>query len=319
MQIRIGYVSIALNVPGVTTSSSVTYANYCKLSTLERKHDKLKKATLSNLNALNTILEYNIKKDIHFYRITSALIPLATHPDILWNYRSIFKKDFEAIGRILFASGIRADTHPDQFNVINSIRPEVVISTIDNLWFHAHLFEDMQYPHGKMVIHVGSSVGGKAESLERFRVNFLKIPVQISEKIILENDDKTFTASEVLKLCKELSMPMVLDVHHHVCNNEGEKIEELIKDIFSTWKGEYYPPKIHFSSPKNGEKDRSHSDYINAKDFIKFVDNISFVDQDFDVMLEAKMKDLALYKLVEDIKELKPEWHFKDSSTLIVL
>jgi UV DNA damage endonuclease len=318
MEVRIGYVSIALKLPGVTTSSTVSYTNYCKLSTLEKKHDKLKLVTLSNLNALNVILKYNMENDIHFYRITSALIPLATHPETLWNYRLIFKKDFEEIGRILNTSGIRADTHPDQFNVINSIKSEVVSSTINNLWFHVHLFEDMEYKYGKMVLHVGSSAGGKKEALERFKFNFHKIPLEISEKIILENDDKTFTVNEVLKLCRDLAIPMVLDVHHHKCNNDGEKIEERIEEIFNTWKGQHYPPKIHFSSPKNGEMDRSHSDYINAWDFINFLDNVKFLNKNFDVMVEAKMKDLALYKLVEDIKELKPEWKWKDNSTLIL-
>jgi len=35
-------------------------------------------------------------------------------------------------------------------------------------------------------------------------------------------------------------------------------------------------------------------------------------------MLEAKMKDLALFKLVDSIKELRKDWKWIDSSTFEV-
>lgn len=318
MQIRIGYVAIALNLPKVTSSSTVTFTNYSKLSSEEKKLDKLKTITMSNFNDLHEILKYNVNNEIHFYRITSALVPLATHPEVMWDYRKYFDKDFEGIGRVIKKNEMRVDTHPDQFNVINSCNEEVVKSTLRNLWFHTHLFEDMEYPNGKMVIHIGSSEGGKKKSLERFKMNFLKMPKEISSRIIIENDDKTFTSKEVLELAKDLSIPMVLDVNHHVCNNDGEKIEDLLEDILNTWKGQYFPPKLHFSSPREGVKDRKHSDYINPQDFINFLDIAKEIGKDFDVMLEAKMKDLAVLKLVMDIKNLRPEWKWKDKSTLII-
>lgn len=317
MKIRLGYVSIALNLPKVTASSTVTYTNYEKQSSDEKKLNKLKQVTLSNLNDLYTILQYNVEKGIHFYRITSQLVPLATHPEVdNWNYRKIFSRDFERIGKFIKEHNMRVDTHPDQFNVLNSIKDEVVEVTKRNLWFHVNLFEDLNYSQGKMVLHIGSSQDGKEQSIKRFINNFNNYPKEISGRLILENDDKTFTTKEVLKICKELEVPMVLDVHHHKCNNDGESIGDLLKDIFSTWNKEILPPKIHFSSPREGEFDRKHSDYINTQDFIEFVELSKCFEMDFDIMLEAKQKDLALLKLIEDIKSIKSNWKWVDATTI---
>lgn len=317
MRVRLGYVSIALNLPKTTSSSTVTYTRYSKMKTDKEKINKLKEVTKSNLDGLEKIIRYNIENEIHFYRITSNLIPLLTHPEVDFDYKRFFKKDFEYIGNLIKDNNIRVDTHPDQFNVINSTKKDVVESTLRNLKAQAELFDDLNYLYGKMVLHVGSSQGGKEASIDRFIENLKLFPQNITDKLIIENDDKTFTAKDVLDLCKRINKPMVLDVHHHICNNEGEEIEELLPEVFKTWENEILPPKIHFSSPREFENDRKHADYINSSDFIKFLEKAKEVcDIDFDVMIEAKQKDLALEKLMKELKELKPEWNYIDKSTI---
>ena len=320
MRVRLGYVAIALNLPKTTSSSNVTYTLFKKLPTEEKQLEKLKTTTLNNLNNLYKILNYNAEQKIHFYRITSALVPLATHPEVdNWNYRLIFKKDFERLGNFIKENNLRVDTHPNEFNVINSSKATVVYNSINNLKFHVNLFEDMNYPLGKMVLHVGSGEGGKDIALNRFISNFENVPSEISSRLILENDDKTFTAAETLDLCKRLNLPMVLDVHHHNCNNNGEVLEDLLEEILATWDKEQLPPKFHFSSPKEGPLDRKHSDFIVAEDFINFIEICKVHDRDIDIMLEAKQKDLALFKLMEDLKRLRKNWNYIDNSTFEIL
>lgn len=318
MIVKLGYVSIAMNLPKVTSSSNVTFKTYSSLTSHEDKLNKLKKVTLSNLNDLYKILQYNIKNEIHFYRITSSLVPLANHPNVIsWPYRDIFKDDFKKIGNLIKENNMRVDTHPNQFNVINSTKEHVVKNTLNNLYIPLNLFHDMGYDLGKIILHVGSSQGGKKESIKRFITNFNTFPKNIREKILLENDDKTFTANDVLNICTKVNIPMVLDVHHYVCNNEGDNIESLLNYIFSTWDKEYFPPKIHFSSPKNGENDRRHADYINVYDFLSFIEKCKYYTKELDVMLESKKKDLAIYKLIKDIKSIKKDWKWLDKTTFI--
>lgn len=320
MKIRLGYVAISKKLgKKVTSSSTVTFSNYNKIVLPSKKLEKLQTVAASNLHDLEKIIKYNIENNIHFYRITSALIPLVTHPEVgYWGHREFLKQDFEYVGKLINESNMRVDTHPDEFNVINSINPKVVENTKINLLRQAEWFDDFKYDLGKMVIHVGGATNGKEAGLERFITNFNTFPKEVKSKIIIENDDKTYTARETLNLCNELNLPMVLDVHHHNCNNNGENIYELIPKIFSTWKNEKLPPKFHFSSPRDGEKDRKHSDFINANDFITFLENIKSFNTDIDIMLECKEKDLALFKLADDIKVLKPGYKWVDKSTFIV-
>ncbi|MBW4873459.1 MAG: UV DNA damage repair endonuclease UvsE, partial [Paeniclostridium sp.] len=261
-------------------------------------------------------LRYNIENNIHFYRITSNLIPLGTHPEVNFQYRKYFKKDFEYIGKLIKDNNMRVDTHPDQFNVINSLRDEVVENTIKSLKFQSQLFDDINYKNGKMVIHIGSSQGGKEESIKRFINNLKYFPKEVVSRLILENDDKVFSARDVLNICKFTKLPMVLDVHHHICKNDGEKLSDIINEVFDTWKDEELPPKIHFSSPKEFDKDRKHADFIDSKSFMDFIYLMKEKsNRNFDIMIEAKKKDLALLKLVEDIKALDKDIKFIDNST----
>lgn len=285
MIIRLGYVAIALNLKNVTSSSTVTFATYNKLTNEEERLKKLKSVTFSNIDDLETILKYNMENNIHFYRLTSKLIPLSTHPD--------------------------------QFNVINSVKDKVIEDTIRNLNHAVDLYDLMEYDEGKLVIHVGSSAGGKEESIKRFITNLDRFPKRITSRLIIENDDKVFTAKNVLDLCQEINCPMVLDLHHHKCKNDGENIADLLEDIFNTWNNESLPPKVHFSSPRESEFDRKHADFIDVNDFANFL-NIAkeTTNKNFDVMIEAKKKDQALIKLVKDLKKINYPCEFLDSSTI---
>ena len=106
---------------------------------------------------------------------------------------------------------------------------------------------------------------------------------------------------------------MVLDYHHFKVNKNNEKIEDYIKRIFDTWDG---IPKVHFSSPKDKKNKRAHNDYIDVFDFIDFIEKVKFINRDFDIMIEAKKKDCAMFKL---IRELKYRTNYKIEGTVIYL
>lgn len=319
MKIRLGYVAIALNLQKVTSSSTLTYSRYLKIDNEDNRINKLKEVTYSNIVDLEKILNYNIENNIHFYRITSNLIPLATHPEVMWDYLKYFKDDFEHIGNIIKSNNMRIDTHPNHFNVINTDRDIVFENTVKTLSFQADFFDYINYDKGKMVIHMGGVRGGKDKAIKRFMDNFKLLPQKVRSKLILENDDKIFTALDVLSVCKQLNIPMVLDIHHHNCNNNGEKIDEMLIEIFNTWENEKLPPKVHFSTPREFKNDKKHSDYIDAKQFLEFIKSAKkYANRDFDIMIEAKKKDLALIDLVQNLKILDKKLKFIDQSSIII-
>lgn len=314
MVIRLGYVALSKVLDGITSSSTVTYTNY---KNLDDKMEKLDSVIKSNLEDLKKILIYNIKNDIHFYRLTSKLIPLSTHKDVNFDYITPYKNYYDELSILIKNNNIRVDVHPDQFCVLNSTNKEVLENTFRILDYHYNILDALGINNKIIVLHVGSSVLGKDNSIKRFENNFNKLPKYIQDCIAIENDDKIYNILDVLSLCKRLKRPMVLDYHHYICNKGDIDISNYYEDIFRSWKN--LRPKIHFSSPKNKTKKdfRSHHDYINSDDFINFIESIKKYNTDIDIMIEAKAKDDALFRLVREIK-YKTDYKFIDSTTFIV-
>ena len=311
MKIRLGYVSLPVTL-NLTASHTMTVTNYKKLGK-KRGEEKREKIFLENLNNLMEILKYNYKNNIHFYRMTSHLVPLLTYKDSYDNILNKYKNKLEEIGTFIREKKMRVDIHPDQFNVLNSNNLSVVEATINNLNYYNDLMNKIGL-NTNIILHVGSSVDGKKKSMDRFINNFNKLNRNIKKRLVIENDDKVFNIRNVLYLSKKLNIPVVLDYHHFLINRNNERIEDYIVDIFSTWKT---TPKIHFSSPKSKKEKRSHHDYIDSDVFIDFIEKIKFCDIDFDIMIEAKKKDEALFKLVRELK-YKTNYKFLDETTFIV-
>ncbi len=306
MKIRLGYVAIS-NSLNITSSSPFTYSEYIK----SKNFDKLNKVILSNLKALDEIIDYNIKNNIHFYRMSSRIIPLATKDDVYFDYIDKYREYYNKIGKKIADVNMRVDFHPDQFCVLNSTKKEVVKNSIKILKYHYNLLKALGIKKKILVLHVGSNVLGKENSIKRFINNFNKLPKYLKNIIAIENDDKIFNVSDVLFISKIINVPVVLDYHHHCCNKSDFDMEE----VFKTWNN--MNPKIHFSSPKNKKEYRSHNDYINIEDFLSFIDIIKKYDYDIDIMIEAKGKDDSLFRLIRQIK-YKTNYQFIDDTTFLV-
>lgn len=298
MKIRLGYVAIATTLDNITSSHTMTYSNYRKLGK-KRGNEKLLKVINDNLDSLLEILKYNLKNEIYFYRMSSNIFPLATIPELDIDLLTFFKDKLKNIGHFINSNQMRVDMHVDHYFVLNSINKDVVLSTINILNFYKNIFKAMEVD-GKLIMHIGSKTNGKRKSIERFITNFNLLDDSVKQLIIIENDDKVYNIKNTLSLCQKINVPMVLDYHHYLCNKGNYKIEDYIETIFNTWGNSI--PKIHFSSPLNKINYRSHHDYIDIKTFLLFLAKIKFCKRNFDIMIEAKAKDEALFRLVRQIK-----------------
>lgn len=293
--IRLGYACICNSINDHL--HTITYTNYLKDKT--KIYDIIKQ----NFNVLKKIITYNNKNNIHFYRLSSNFIPCASI--INYDYQTIFKKEFKEISKLING---RFDMHLSEYCILNSTNKEVVKRSIDEIKYHYKLLKNFKI-EPTLVIHIGSKIFGKENSITRFINNFNKLPNYLKKSLIIENDDKVFNVEDTLKLCQKINRPMVLDVHHHYCNKSSKELSYYLNDIFKTWNT---TPKIHFSSPKNKKDFRAHNDYINSDDFIDF---IKLINQDIDIMLETKAKDDALFRLVRELK-YKTNYIFIDETTI---
>lgn len=305
--VRLGYVAMSMELKNASPSQTMTFTQFTKIDDREAAIRKLERIALSNLQNTLRLLKHNVASDIHFYRLTSHLIPLANHEELLdWNYLKPLKETLREIGNFAKKHNMRIDFHPDHFVLINSKEKHILKNSINTLKLHYLLLKAMGIdPTHRCVMHVGGNYKETEMSLERFVDNWMDVPKVLQNMIMLENDDTSFTLEDTLYLCEKLDIPLVFDYHHHLAYHQNANWEVHWNRVIQTWKHSPLPIKMHISSPKNEKAFRHHADYVDIDMFFQFLHVTKGSIPQIDCMIEAKKKDEALFRLMEEVKTRK--------------
>lgn len=278
-----------------------TTAASLKTLTHRERLEKISSICLANAENIKAALPVLAKMKIKSFRMSSGLFPVYTHPDVGYEINGLPDSDrikdiLRDAGRFASENNIRLSFHPDQFVVLSSPRKDVVANSARELCYHGMLVD---LTGAELInIHLGGRYDSKKEAMERFRRNFKELPENVRTRLTVENDDVSYTPSDLHGLCLELSVPMVYDVHHHRCNPDGLSIKEATSLCMGTWERLGREPYFHISSPKEGWSGRnikSHSDYIAPVDFPEYWLKLK---KNFTLDVEAKAKELAVLKLM---------------------
>jgi UV DNA damage endonuclease len=264
-----------------------------------RRPARLADLCRSNAAALVRAVDFCAAHGIGAFRINSQILPLATHP--VFGYALDRLPEGGAIRRLFLAAGRRARTldvrlsfHPDQFVVLNALRPEVLASSRAELDYQTEVAGWV----GADVInlHGGGVYGDKAAALDRLRRHLDALPGRLRKRLTLENDDRLFSPADLLPVCRATGIPLVYDVHHHRCLPDGQEVAEVTRAAWRTWDRE---PLFHLSSPKDGwtgPHPERHHDYIDPADFPH-----EWRHRRLTVDIEAKAKEVAIGRLRVDL------------------
>jgi len=259
--------------------------------------DYASELTLKNVKDLNGIISWNVLNGYDFYRMSSGLAPWKTEYDWedLKDIDSI-RRWFHSAGTMAKTHGVRLTSHPGPYNVLVSPKEEVVANCIKDLTIHGDEFDMMglsRTPYNKINIHLGGAYGDKEASMKRFVKNFPRLPESVRSRLTLENDDKAsmYSVKDLYEgIYKKIGVPIVFDYHHHKFCTGGMSEQEALEMALSTW-GDIKPVTHYSESRRDEQKDetirvQAHSDYV--------YDKIEMYGNDFDIMVEAKAKELAV-------------------------
>ncbi|WP_076758942.1 UV DNA damage repair endonuclease UvsE [Edaphobacillus lindanitolerans] len=273
----------------------------CRVATVEKKGpDILKELTLENLKLTKHIIEWNIDHGIKFYRMTSEMVVLATHPINPWDWRNdpdVIEICSE-IKALRDVHGLRISTHPGQYSVLNSPNPDVVDRTIADLDYHAALSELTGAQD--MILHLGGKYGDPDAALDRLVNEARALPDRILSRLRFENDDRTYNLGDVLAVCEATGVPACFDIHHHRCNPAAASLDMLLPRVWKSWE-RVGTPKVHISSGRDRPDDRPHHNYILPEDLDWLLHELD--GQDADIMVEAKMKEQAALGVIRMLRE----------------
>jgi UV DNA damage endonuclease len=281
-----------------------------------------------SLERLAVIFDYLEAHDIRMYRMASGLVPYGSHPDMP-RFHSRVEECAEVLaglGERVRAGELRLSFHPGQYAVLNSERPEVRAAAALDFELQASVLDAMGLgPEAVVVTHVGGGVGGREAALERFEQGLDLLGDAARARLVVENDDRTFGLADVLELNRRTGLRVVWDILHHRCHDpERIPVAEALRLAFATW-GDETTPKIHYSSPRTDTEEtkrkvgrrvesrtvlpplKAHADLIDPLGFEDFLAGPA-AGLDFDILLEAKAKDLALLRLREQLAERDYGW-----------
>jgi UV DNA damage endonuclease len=278
-----------------------------KRTFLEKGIGYASELALQNVRDLNTILEWNLENDIYFYRLSSDMIPWASEYQMeeLPDYGAILAACKRA-GNFARKHNMRLTSHPGPFNKLASPKERVFQLTYKDLKVHGDLFDMIglpRTPYAKLNIHVGAAYGDKPMALDNFCRNFERLPENVRTRLTVENDDKTslYSTLELYEgVYKRIGIPIVFDYHHHMLHPGGQTEQEALELALTTW-GDV-KPVVHYAESRSLEhnnpkiKPQAHSDLV--------YNTLDDYGHEFDIMIEAKHKELALLKYRQNLSVL---------------
>lgn len=283
-----------------------------RLGTIESKGmQEIYKRAIQNCKDLIPHLEWNYAHGIRVFRMSSDLFPFKNSSKLKENYDLDFARDIlEQVGALARQYGQRLTFHPGQYCVVGTNKEEVFDNTVAELDWHAEVLDIMGCGcDSVIVIHGGGIYGDKPGTKQRWVSNFARLPERVRRRLVLENCEKSFSIEDCLEIAEKVNIPVVMDSHHYQCYVDLHPKETLlppedyIPAVLATWQRRGIKPKFHVSEQCEGKQVGAHSDLI--EDLPQYLLDIPrLYDTDIDIMIEAKLKEQAIFKLYDKYPEL---------------
>jgi UV DNA damage endonuclease len=288
-----------------------------------------------SLAYLRDIFGYCKSAGITMYRMSSDLAPYASHPDMpqFRNQVEESAAELAELGALARELGLRPSFHAVAATVINSPDPRVAANAAVDLTVLASILDSMGMgPESVVVTHIGGTYGSPEDARRRCVHAIDALPPVTRSRLVIENDDMRYGVRDALWVFAATGVPVVFDRLHHRLKGWDEIDEqEALHACLATWPAGVRP-KIHWSTPRTewlveetgaGSEPKArqtrwmyHSDYVNPFEFIDFLRAATRHSASgrnpaalppFDIMLEARAKDLALAQLRRDLVRFAPD------------
>jgi len=202
------------------------------------------------------------------------------------------------IGKFVKTNNMRLTMHPGQYTLLSSPNENITNNSIEDLKHHCDILDRIGVDqNGVIIIHLGGSYSNKIKTIKRIKENILKLPKNVKNRLVLENCEMSYNVEDILPISKELLVPIVIDFHHNEIYKSSKLIDEYFEEIFNIWKIRNIKPKVHISNSVLGVQPtdnktlrRKHSDLI-----YYIHDGLLKIDIPIDIMIEAKLKEQALF------------------------
>lgn len=309
-----------------TGSTTVAWLNRQSREVAEQK---LWDLMVDNIESTRKLVERvgTLDENLRMVRLSSDILPVYTQRDWagFWRtstVRAYCERAFGEVGDLARKNNVRLSMHPGQFTVLASDNPGIVDRSIEEFEYHADMARWMGYGKSFQDFKINVHISGK-QGPAGVRRAYQRLSPEARNCITIENEENSWGLDDCLALTDIL--PIVLDIHHHWIR-EGSYIQPddpRVHRVVSSWRG--IRPTCHYSVSREDylvahdtstkpvmstliesgykkQKLRAHSDFMWNTEVNAWA--LQFLDS-FDMMIEAKGKNLASFALYEQYKLTK--------------
>ena len=318
------YMNDGYSVPEKEINTRTTTSKWLS-DNIDQVDSKIHSIVVHNLQSVINLITYvsSLPDSRKAVRISSDILPMYTHKKWKFLYnditlRNLIESKLLIAGNIARKNNVRVSMHPGQWTVLASESDNIVNNSIDEFEYHVYLLTSMGYCKSFQDAKCNVHVSGK-KGITGMISAYNRLSPEARNVITIENDEIT----NGLETCLELAntIPVVLDVHHHYIKT-GEYIDvsdKRVKQVIDSWQG--VRPAMHLSQSREDllvdhckesrpslqnllqlnykkQKLRAHSDYMWNTGVNQW--SVQFLEH-FDIMIEAKAKNLASFLYLQSI------------------
>lgn len=310
LSIQLGFACIntELKEKNIFCSRTVRQETFCN-----KGIGYVKELVRKNIRDLKKLVQWNYENGIRVMRVSSDMFPHYTNDKCPSYNMNFVRKELKEVGRLARIYKIRLTMHPSQFNILSNWKNEKVFqNTVKDLRMHTDILNLMGMDQDSvLVVHGGGIYDDKIKAVETFIKNFNRLDEDIKNRLVIENCERCYNIEDMLYINKYTNAPVVFDTHHYncykICKNGSKlkKPEYYIPYILETWSKRNIKPKFHLSEQRLNERLGTHSDYI--EEIPQYLLEIpEKYNVNIDIMIEAKMKEKAVFKLYKKYEQLSP-------------
>jgi UV DNA damage endonuclease len=137
--------------------------------------------------------------------------------------------------------------------------------------------------------------------MDRFTERYISLSESLRARLVIENDHRSYSLKDCLSVHEKTGIPIIFDVFHHQCLNNGETLRQGLQLSASTWTESDGIAMVDYSSQQRGRRSGSHAKTLNPSLFKEFLHEIR--ELDFDLMLEIKDKETSAFQALKVLRQ----------------
>jgi len=230
---------------------------YKTFSSMNREDALLKLSGIihNNFNVTYKVMEHCVASGIKGYRVSSDLMPVLNHPDVLMQVEDLpqygfIEYEIKKIKRFISENDLKVSAHPSEYITLTTDDTKAIQNSILDLETHAKIFDWFGLPQDYSApLNIHCRKDGEPDIISgAFMNTFDKLSDSVKNRLVIEVNDNVKGVWSVKNLVKyfydQHNIPITFDTLHHKFLHGDLSDKDAFELAYSTWNT---TPVFHYS------------------------------------------------------------------------